>query len=130
MNEGSDETWSWIAVRLIELPEKENVLAFLLARIEIAANSFPNYVQALELLGDSKAAVAIAKKFESYKSRVAALTNASTPESFSDCACFLSCCRALVRLVGSDEAEVALDSMQRFPDERVRAMARAMKSSE
>jgi hypothetical protein len=130
MNEGSDETWSWIAARLIELPEKEGVLAFLLARIEIAGNSFPNYVQALELLGDSKAAGAIAQKFESYRPRVAALTDASTPESFLDCVCYLSCCRALVKLVGSHEAEAALDSMQRFPDDRVQAMARAMKSSE
>ncbi len=130
MKEGSDETWRWIAVRLTELPEKDDIRTFLLARIEAAGSSFPDYIQALELLGDSKAAGVIARKFETYRARIAALADASTPESFFDCICYLSCSRALVKLVGSHEAEAALDSMQSFPDERVQAIAREMKSSE
>jgi hypothetical protein len=127
MKEGSDETWRWIAVRLTELPEKADIRTFLLARIEAAGSSFPDYIQALELLGDSKAAGVIARKFETYGARIAALADASTPESFFDCVCYLSCCRALVKLVGSHEAEAALDSMQSFPDERVQTMARSMR---
>src|SRR5438876_1200426 len=67
MKEGSDETWRWIAVRLTELPEKDDIRTFLLARIEAAGSSFPDYIQALELLGDSKAAGVIARKFETYR---------------------------------------------------------------
>jgi hypothetical protein len=130
MEKGTEETWGWIALRLTELPEKERVLDFLLVRIETNSGNLPNYVQALEVLGDPKAAGPLTRKFEQYRTRIPTLKDTSAPDSFFDCVCYLACCKALIKLAGSQEARKALNDMERFQDERVQVMAREMSTSD
>ena len=127
MEAGSDEIWPNIALALTRLPDKDRVLAFLIARIEGTRYS-PNYLQALEVLADPRAVEALTRSFHALQTRISAAGEALTDESSRALHNFLYCCRALVKLAGSKEATAALDRMESFPDERIQEIAKRLKS--
>jgi hypothetical protein len=125
---GSDDVWGWLAFRLTELPERDRVLQFLIKRVEEGSDYFPNYIQALEVLADSRAIPVLEDKLGHYKAQIEKLKTPLNDESFVTCLRYLCCCRALIELAGSSAAQAGLNSMQDFPDERVQAIARRMRS--
>jgi hypothetical protein len=132
MKVGTSETWGWLANSLTDLPEKDLVLNFLLERLKNDDGYFPDYAQALETLGDSKATDVLAEKFAMLRQRVTSLsteTGQLTSDAFFDCVSYLHCCRALVKLAAFGEAREALNAMQTFPDQRVRSMAKRLSVS-
>jgi hypothetical protein len=129
MKVGPEETWGWLADRFTDLPEKQLVLEFLLERLKSDDGYFPNYAQALEVLGDTRAVSVLAEQFASLKHKIAGLSGAIgelPSESLFDCVSYLYCCRALIKLSPSSEAHAALEAMQTFPDERVSSMAKRL----
>jgi hypothetical protein len=126
MENGSDEDCSLVALRITELPEAAQVLAFLVEKRE--SPYFANYAQALELIGGPDAYAVLEKKFAEYQLSLAGLPIPATPESLHDYAGYVACCEALINLTGSPGARAAVEAMLVCSDERVQSMARGVKA--
>jgi len=124
---GSDEECGLVAHRMTELPERERVLEFLLTKVGAETSYFPNYVQALEILGGGRACALLEDKFRHYKAKLSGVSGPLSLESFLDFHNYLTCCEALITLTASKEARAAVDAMTSFDDERVRSIAQRIR---
>ncbi len=126
MQDGNDQIWASCALALLRHPDRERVVRFLIERMEKCepGDEPLNYIQALGISKDLRAASAIRPYFEKYREEVEAENVTGVPEDVVfgpiPYSAYFNVCGALLQITGSTEYEQAIRKYLEHQNEQVR----------
>jgi hypothetical protein len=126
MHDGSDAIWSSCALAMLKHPDRNRAVKFLLERLQRWTSERPplNYMQALGIAGDQRAAAAIRPYYEKYREAMQAEAGTGVPEDvlfgLIPYHAYLSIAGDLFKIVRSEEYEKAIRKYRDHPNEQVR----------
>src|SRR5271163_679106 len=129
MHDGNDRIWSSCALAMLKHPDRNRAVEFLIARVQADESERPplNYMQALGIAGDRRAAAVIRPYYEKYLKAMEAEAATGVPDDVSwgpiPYHAFLSIAGDLLKIEGSHEYEQAIRSYLDHPKEQVRYWA-------
>lgn len=129
MNDGNDRIWSSCALAMLRHPDRNRAVEFLMERLRRSQSERPplNYMQALGLASDQRAAAVIRPYYDKYLKAMEAESVTGAPD---DVFCgpipyhaFLSIAGALFKIEGSKEYDQSIRKYLDHPKEQVRYWA-------
>jgi hypothetical protein len=131
LQEGDEDIWPNCALALLEHPDRERVVKFLIERVEENTEEKPpltlNYIQALGIAKDRRATSVIRPYYEKCRDAMETEKTTGVPEDvfFGPIPyhAYLSICEALYEIEGLPEYEQAIRKYFDHPHEQVRYWA-------
>ena len=106
-----------IAFLMPQYHDRAAAFAFLIERAAAGGPFSGAYFQALERIGDPRAAATLRSRYESYRNTLAPFDRQGLHSSLAD---YQQCCRALWKLTNSAEYEGALRELLLHPSDAIR----------
>jgi hypothetical protein len=126
MTDGSDRIWSCCALTMLRHPDRNRAVEFLMQRVRSSESERPpfNYIQALGIAGDKRAAAVIRPYYDKYREAMKAEAVTGVPDDIFrgpiPYHAFLAIAGALFKIEGSNEYEQAVRTYFNHPNEQVR----------
>jgi hypothetical protein len=136
MQDGNDRLWGSCAQAFLKHADRDRAVNFLIKRVEECAGDEPlNYIQALGLAKEKRAASAIKPHYEKYRQLVEAESTTGIPDDVVfgpiPCHAYFVACEALLEIDGSPEYDQAIRKYLDHPHHQVRRWANyALKNEE
>lgn len=129
--DGDDNLWWWLSLTLLKHPDRRRIVNFLIERLndpEIKhGGGTLNYIQALGISGDRRAAAAIKPYYEEFKEAVKAEAQVGVPSDVVfgpiPYLAYFAAAEAMVKTDGSPEYETEIRRYFNHPSEQVRYWA-------
>jgi HEAT repeat protein len=129
MQYGNDRLWGQCALAFLKHPDRERAVRFLIQRLEKCDPEYEtlNYIQALGILKDPRAAPAIQPHYEKYRTQMEAEKVTGVPDDVVfgpiPYSAYFTACGALLQITGSAEYEEGIRKYLDHPNEQVRYWA-------
>ncbi len=129
--DGDDNLWWWLSLTLLKHPDRERIVSFLIERLSDPqiqhGGGTLNYIQALGISGDRRAAAAIKPYYEEFKNAVTAEAQTGVPKDaffgLIPYHGYFCAAGAMVKTDGSPEYENEIRKYFDHPSEQVRYWA-------
>lgn len=131
LGDGEDNLWWWLSLTLLRHPDRGRIVNFLIERLSDPRIKHDggtlNYIQALGIAGDRRAATAIKPYYEEFKEALKAEAQAGVPNDvvFGPIPyhAYFAAAGAMVKVDGSPEYESEIKKYFNHPSEQVRYWA-------
>lgn len=131
LSDGDDNLWWWLSLTLLKHPDRERIVSFLIERLSDPSISHGggtlNYIQALGISGDRRAAAAIKPYYIEFKNALKVESQIGVPGDvfFGPIPyhAYFAAASAMVTTDGSPEYEKEIKQYFNHPNEQVRYWA-------